>query len=105
MSNDLKCPNCHDDYNYYDNIHHIVDLVQKAEVTQVTIGEDAMLYVYVPKEISYTQKEQCNMRDRIVEAFSKVYPDTPVFMGFVRMEFSEIEDKAAFKGKLAGTIL
>ncbi len=94
-----------DPYDHTDDIEHLKTLIKKCEVTQVTIGEEAMMYVYVPKAISYTQREQRNIRDRIVEAFGNVYPDTPIYMGWVRMEFSEIEEKDVFLGKLKGDVL
>jgi len=93
------------DYNHPLRELHMKELVATAEVTQVNIGENKSMYVYVPMERSYSQKEQHKVHDRVVKAFSEVYPDTKIFVGWQRLEFSEIEDKAAFKGKLKGTIL
>ena len=93
------------DYNHPASNENIKNLVKKAKVTQVTLGEKSMMYVYVPKAANYSQKEQFSIHKRIVDEFSKVYPDTPIFMGWMEMEFSEIDNKTAFKGKLKGTML
>lgn len=93
------------DYNHPLSELHMKELVKEAEVTQVNIGENTSMYVYIPMERSYSQKEQHKVHDRIVKAFGEVYPNTKIFVGWQRLEFSEIEDKAVFKGKLAGTIL
>ena len=93
------------DYNHPLSDISMKALVEKANVDYITVGEDKSLYVYVPKERHYTQKQMHQIRDRIVEEFGKVYPKTKVFVGYQRLEFQEIEDKAAFKGKLDGSIL
>lgn len=93
------------DYNHPLSETSMKELVKKAEVTYVNIGENRSMYIYVPMERSYTQKQQHQVHDRIVEAFGEVYPNTKIFVGWQRLEFSEIEDKAAFVGKLKGTML
>jgi hypothetical protein len=93
------------DYNHPLSETSMKELVKKASVDYITIGEDKSMYVYVPKEQHYTQKQMHQIRDRIVEAFGEVYPNTKIFVGYQRLEFREIDNKTAFKGKLKGTML
>jgi hypothetical protein len=92
------------DYNHPLSDTSIKTLIQKAKVTQVIVGEKESLFVYVPMEEHYTQSRRHTVHDRIKEEYSKVYPDTPILIGFVPLGFQGIDKKQEFKGKLDGTI-
>ena len=92
------------DYNHPESNTHIRTLIEKAKVTKVIVGEDESLFVYVPMEESYTQGRRISVHDRIKEEYGKVYPNTPILVGFVPLGFRGIDKKQEFKAKLDGTI-
>ena len=93
------------DYNHPDSDESLKNLIKRGSVTQVIIGKDKSLYVYAPMDGPMSQAARHRMHDRIVEAYREVYPSIKIFVGFIPLEFDEIEDKAAFKGRLDGTVL
>ena len=92
------------DYNHPLSDTSIKALIQKAKVTQVIVSEKESLFVYVPMAESYTQGRRISIHDRIKEEYSKVYPDTPILVGFVPLGFQGIDKKQEFRAKLDGTI-
>jgi hypothetical protein len=92
------------DYNHPLSDTSIKTLIQKAKVTKVIVGEKESLFVYVPMEHEYTQGRRISVHDRIKEEYGKVYPNTPILVGFVPLGFQGIDKKQEFKGKLDGTI-
>jgi len=93
------------DYNHPESDTHITNLIKRSKVTQVIVGETESLFVYVPMDESYTQGRRITVHDRIKEEYAKVYPDTPILVGFVPLGFQGISKKQEFEGKLDGTIV
>lgn len=93
------------DYNHPESDLSIARLIATAKVTHITVGEKESLFVYVPMDEAYTQGRRITVHDRIKEEYSKVYPDTPILIGFVPLGFQGIDKRQEFKGKLDGTFV
>ena len=83
--------------------------IDTAKTTLVTIGENKLLYVQVPKPssqaIHFTADDEVRIGTEIKEAFQEAFPNTKVLVGFYDLQFSEITEKQAFEAKLRGKIV
>jgi len=96
------------DVNHPDHPSFIRRYIDRSEATHITIGEEEILYIYCPAPegdvVRNNKKRQDKFAREIKKVFSKTFPDTPIVLGFYDLKFNTIEDKAAFKGVLDGSL-
>jgi len=104
MSN-FRCPSCKDHYDYSDDLEHLHDLIRSAEMTHVEVDNKSLIYIYIPRRVSYTAAEQESLHKKLLEAFHNVFPQKTVCVGwYLPVEIRSIDEKVVFKGKLDGSI-